>query len=267
MQEETQVSTEAPTGTVVVPNPDTAPAPEQTPVSNPLVDRGQVSDVARDLESHSVEDLPPEPEADAEQPEAQTLEEMVSLEIQQDPNAKWAYLSLQRLLSDKVDAQRAFGKAITEDDTRFIDEAYLREVLGEDADAAIEAATYLHNYAEQHVAKLEQELYSTVEGGEEALKVAALHYAKVAPPEEQGVIAALLDSGDIVKMKYAVRQIMQAGATALPQARAQTFGTPSAQQGISREEFGRTIMQNPNLDDNAYEKLRERLALGLRQGL
>lgn len=247
----------------------TQAAPEEEPQGvNPLLDRSEPQNLTDAHLEGTSEDEPVEaqetPEDSTEQAEPATLADMVGSELMQDPGCSLVARSLERLCTDKVDHNRAFGNAIENDDARFIDEAYLREVLGDDAEEAIASAKYLLDYAGTYAEKLQQSLYESVPGGEEAVQLAAKHFNSTATAEDKRLVATLLDSGNMEYMQHAIRLITDRAKGVMPQHKAQAFGTPTALQPLSRAEFGKAVLDNPSMTPAEYEKLRARLAAGLR---
>lgn len=207
------------------------------------------------------EDLPVDESA-----ETGSLEEMIGHELMQDPGASLVANSLMRLMQG-ADHNRAFAKALEYNDTRFIDTTYLNEKLGpEVAQEAIRAAEYLANYADNKAAEMRGKLFSAVEGGEEALQLAAKHFRSVAPAAEQRAIARMLDSGDMEIMQYAVQTLAQYGQK-LPQGavqpQARHIVAPTGLQPLSRAEFGRAVLNNPNMSEQEYNALSARLQAGM----
>lgn len=246
--------------------PSTEPAPEFT---NPLLDRSEYSE--EDLTGTHLEPTQSdEPEESTEELDdtvepAATLADMVGSELMQDPGSSLVARGLERLCKGKVDHNRAFGQAIAHDDARFIDVAYLKEVLGDDAEEAKQAAEFLLNYADTYAANLQTKLYSSVEGGEEAVRVAARHFNDTATPAEKALVTQMLDSGNFEYMQHAIKLMTERTKGVMPQHRPQTFGTPTGLQPISRDEFGKAVIENPNMSQGDYEKLRQRLAAGFRK--
>lgn len=244
-------------------------APEEAPQRvNPLLDRSEPQNLTDAHLEGASEDEPVEtqetPEDSTEQEAPATLADMVGSELMQDPGCSLVARGLERLCADKVDHNRAFGNAIENDDARFIDEAYLREVLGDDAEEAIASAKYLLDYAGTYAEKLQQTLYESVPGGEAAVQLAAKHFNSTATAEDKHLVATLLDSGNMEYMQHAIRLITDRAKWVMPKHTAQTFGTPTALQPLSREEFGKAVLDNPSMTSAEYEKLRARLAAGLR---
>lgn len=194
----------------------------------------------------------------------ETLADMIGKELMQDPASRLVSQSLIRLLGD-ADHNRAFAQAIAEGDSRFIDEAYLREQLGDNAEEAIQAAKYLLDCAENYAENLQAKLYESVPGGEQAVQLAARHFKETATPAEQKMIAHLLDSGDFELMQSAINSMVERASAVIPKGGQQTHVTQAAVQPLTREEFGRKILENPNMSETQYAQLRTRLAAGMQR--
>ena len=252
--------------------PATAPeaAVPDASALNPMFDRGTYEvtppgeptepvEPVTDAHLEPTEEPDTDPDAVPDAPPA-TLADMVGAELMQDPGCSLVARGLDRLCKDKVDHNRAFGKALENDDSRFIDETYLRDVLGDDADEAIQSAKFLLEYADKYAADLTKQLYSGVEGGEEAVKIASKHFNTTASQADKDLVTKLLDSGNISYMQHAVRLITDSAKGVMPVHRQQTFGTPTGIQPMSRAEFGKAVLDNPNMTETEYTKIRERLA-------
>ncbi len=168
-----------------------------------------------------------------------------------------------------LDLERAFGKAIEEDDPRFIDERYLIEVLGEQqAKVLIREAGRLNESATRAGERLRDEMLKDIPGGQETLDQAVEVFNQNADAATRKVIAELIDSGDITKMKFAAAQIMQYAQTSgqVVVHNPQPTGAPGAMQGLSREAYIAAINER-NLSPEKYEQLRAQRQLGMKQGL
>lgn len=241
---------------------------EQAPVTNSLLDRSTL-DPENLTDAHLEPSEKKEPLVDEEIDEPEetpaTLADMVGAELMQDPGSSLVARGLERLCKGKVDHNRAFGKAIANEDARFIDTEYLKEVLGDDAEEAAQAAEFLMGYAETYAQNLQNKLYEGVEGGQEAVQVASRHFNDTATDAEKALVAQMLDSGNFEYMQHAIKLITERAQGVLPKHRQQTFGTPTGLQPMSREEFGKAVMDNPNMSQSDYEKIRQRLAAGFRK--
>ena len=238
-------------------------------VVNPLLDRSAVEGTQEPGADQQADPTgePGKPEGDEPQDQAPaeeptSLGELIESEFSGDPAASLVYKQLERLTAD-IDVERAFGKAILENDPRFIDEQYLREAIGDQADEARQMAEYLFGYAERMQQKLEEQLYADIPGGYEGARTAAMHFKKTASPEQQELVRAMLDSGNMQLMRHGLQQIMQHSRGTVPQHRPAVVGTTQGVQPMTRAEFGKAVLANPNMSQAEYNKLRERLAAGL----
>ena len=219
----------------------------------------------------------PQPKAeptvpDQKQPEAAaeayaTLNDMLGGELLADPQAAVVAGMLETLVGD-LDVNRAFGKAAAEDDARFIDEAYLVEKLGEkNAKLAVDAAKQLLGHAERISNALEAEVFQAA-GGKDRVEAAAKVFNESADPAMKAAMAKLLDSGDKASMQYALKQIVDYAVTngKLVVHNDPALGQPSAEKGLSREEYAKAI-QKHNLSHDEYTRLQAARRLGMQQGL
>lgn len=185
-----------------------------------------------------------------------------------DPYAKVGLSYIEAAIAGtEADLRRAFGKAAEYGDVNLIDEAYLRDVLGDKADAVVQQAKALFEYSTHKAQQTLQEVYSAV-GGEHVLQQAVPYFNQAATPEQRKAIALLLDSGDPATMKYAAQQVVdfarQGGM--VQRAGQQPLGQAGAVQGISQEEYVKAIMER-NLSAEKYEQLKQARMLGKQQGL
>lgn len=247
----------APTGNPVEPALEQQTEPQQQEATNPLLDREPQSN-----EQAPVQQQEEAPESVEEKPAPTSLSELIEHEFEGDPAANMVYRSLERMLGD-ADTERAFLKAIEEDDPRFIDTAYLQEVCGENTPEIVRMAEYLFGYADRMQQQLQTQLYANVPGGYEGAQLAAKHFKATATPEQQEIVRALLDSGDMRLMQHGIQQIMQSAQGTVPQHRPGITGMAQGVQPMTRAEFGKAVLANPNMSTAEYNKLRERLAAGL----
>lgn len=195
------------------------------------------------------------------------LNDMLGAELLGDPQAAVVAGMLETLVGD-LDVNRAFGKAAAEDDARFIDEAYLVEKLGEKhAKLAVEAAKQLLGHAERISNALEAEVFKAA-GGKDRVEAAAKVFNETADPVTKAAMAKLLDSGDKASMQYALKQIVDFAVTngKLVVHNDPALGQPSAEKGLSREEYAKAI-QKHNLSHDEYTRLQAQRRLGMQQGL
>lgn len=210
------------------------------------------------------------PEQNAGEPSVETyasLNDMLGGELLADPQAAVVAGMLEKLIGD-LDVSRAFGRAAEEDDARFIDEAYLVEKLGErDAKLAVEAAKQLLNHAERVSNALETEVFQAA-GGKEKVAAAAKVFNEIADPAMKAAMSKLLDSGDKASMQYAVKQIVDFAVNngKLVVHNDPALGQPSAEKGLSRDEYVKAISKH-NISHEEYERLQRQRRLGMQQGL
>lgn len=185
-----------------------------------------------------------------------------------DPYAKVGLTYIEQVIAGtSVDLNRAFAKAAEYGDANLIDEAYLREALGDKAPHVVAQAKALFEYSAQKQTQALQEVYQSV-GGEAQLKQAAAYFNKAASDEQRRTVAYLLDSGDPVLMKAGAQQIVQLASSAgvRVQAGAQPLGQAGALQGLSHADYIKAISER-NLPAEKYEQLRQQRLIGRQQGL
>jgi len=113
-----------------------------------------------------------------------------------DPQVKLATSYIDSIAADgKLDIQRALGKGFAELDTRFIDEAYVKEVLGDKVGNFLETAKSIVNYIQHHRDSVITGVYEAA-GGEAQWEQAVNAFKRVASPDEQEQLSTLLDSTD-----------------------------------------------------------------------
>ena len=175
----------------------------------------------------------------------------------------------------KLSIDRAVGKAIESGDARFIDEAYIREVAGKDADRLIKVAKSAVSRVNESASQLKETVYSAV-GGEQNWQTAVAAFNKGAPKELREAVAVMLDSGKSTQVKAAAQLVSQfASAGGFIRSSDSRSGAPqysaaAGGQGLSANDFKTEIAK---LDRNArgfQEKradLYNRRALGQKAGL
>lgn len=167
-----------------------------------------------------------------------------------------------------IDTARAFGKAAEHGDARFIDTAYLTEVLGETAAASIakvggDIVAYINAYTEQSVAAVVE-----AAGGQAAWEHATTLFNKNADKMTRQIVADLLDSNDREKMAHAGKlvaqyAVSQGGAISH---NAPALGIPGGQKGITQAEHVANISKRGVTQAQYQESLKLR-QLGKSQGL
>lgn len=279
------MSTETPNiSSPQVPTIDAAPAATPEPTSAPstqnlpqgiaeraaaLAARGNAPDVpeVQKPQTKAEPTLPDQKDGNATAESYASLNDMLGGELLADPQAAVVAGMLEKLIGD-LDVNRAFGRAAEEDDARFIDEAYLVEKLGErDAKLAVEAAKQLLNHAERVSNALETEVFQAA-GGKEKVEAAAKVFNEIADPAMKAAMSKLLDSGDKVSMQYAVKQIVDFAVNngKLVVHNDPALGQPSAEKGLSRDEYVKAISKH-NISHEEYERLQRQRRLGMQQGL
>lgn len=213
----------------------------------------------------------PPKENPKQEPEAPTYDQSMDTvvgDLKSDDYAAPAIEYIENVCGDKVDLQRAFGKAVEYGDTNLIDKAYLKEVLGDKADAVSRQAEAVFRYSANKAEGALNEVYTEF-GGKEQVQRAGQYFNDSADPETKAAIKAMLDSGKPEQVKYAVKQIKQfaesAGMTYNHQQ--QPFGQASAQKGISRQEYQDIIYKERNMTPERYEEIQAQRKLGMKQGL
>ena len=175
----------------------------------------------------------------------------------------------------KLSIDRAVGKAIESGDARFIDEAYIREVAGKDADRLIKVAKSAVSRVNESASQLKETVYSAV-GGEQNWQTAVAAFNKGAPKELREAVAVMLDSGKSTQVKAAAQLVSQfASAGGFIRSSDSRSGAPqysaaAGGQGLSANDFKTEIAK---LDRNARDfqekraDLYNRRALGQKAGL
>lgn len=247
-----------------------ASAEEKAAWSNPMLSRN----AGGKEEPAPVE---PEEEVKAEAPKLPSeLQQRASAmdvlgDLAKDPQFAPVALYLdEQLNAGKIDADRAFSKAIEYGDAGLIDAAYLKDALGDKAESVLKMAQSLFVAAEAKANAVVEQVYTQF-GGKANVDQAVKFMNEKAPQEMRAAMAALLDSGQQQNIAYAVKQIVEfAGkAGAVRQlAGAMPLGTPSAQRGLSQDAYREAIGKLPwNADDREFQKLADLRRLGKQQGL
>ncbi|QQL99156.1 capsid assembly scaffolding protein [Pseudomonas phage MYY9] len=180
-------------------------------------------------------------------------------------------ISYLEAFSDKLDTVRAFGKAAENRDPRFIDEHYLKEVLGPaQAQHVINVAKGVLTYVDAQTKAVLSQTYAAV-GGEAILKQAAGVFNQHADPATKAAIGRLMDSGDAQAMQYAAKQIVAfaQGSGAVVQATGQPLGAAApALAALSAEQYRLEVSKLPlNASEAEMAALRERRKAGMAQGI
>lgn len=261
--------------------PPAAPAPTAPPVAapapaiNPMLSHvSQPSDEPTPTPAPAVEVPAPAPLVPVEVPkeapqvaeQSATVTAMVG-ELSKDPNLSAAVAYLDGACTDgKVDTARAFGTAAEEGDARFIDRAYLRDVLGDKADAVIKTAEGVLAYTNAYAAQTVESVHKLA-GNEQQWDAAMALFNTKASPEQRALMGELFDSGIRSKVEHAAQQVIQFAVQAggAVQHNAPALGQPASQQGLSKDEYIKAISVR-NLPDAEYTRLRSLRELGRSQG-
>jgi len=227
------------------------------------------------LQEPPQEPAPKEPEKPAPKAKQNTapVADIIG-DLADDPYAKPSVTYIENMCSTSdVDLGRAFNKAVEYGDASLIDEAYLRDQLGENADAVIQQATSLFEYSAHKAKESLTNIYQTVgngdaKSGEALLKQSAEYFNKAGDPAEKAEIEYLLDSGNKDLMARAAQRIVQfaqqGGMTYQPGQ--QPLGNPSSAKGLSRQEYVEKISAQ-NLSPEQYQELRKLREIGRKQGI
>lgn len=258
----------------VAPEPTSAPSTQNLPQgiaerAAQLAAKGNTPEVpvVQKPQPKAEPTLPDQKDGDSVAESYASLNDMLGGELLADPQAAVVAGMLETLVGD-IDVNRAFGRAASEDDARFIDEAYLVEKLGaKNAKLAVDAAKQLLGHAERIANALEAEVFQAA-GGKERVEAAAKVFNEAADPATRAAMAKLLDSGDKASMQYALKQIVDFAVTngKLVVHNDPALGQPSAEKGLSRDEYVKAISKH-NISHEEYERLQQQRRLGMQQGL
>lgn len=226
---------------------------------------------------------PADKPAAKQEPPKETPPELVPLagevgeaftDLKDDPHTAPGALYIERMCSTKgVDLQRAFGKAVDKGDLSLIDDAYLQEKLGADAEYVKQQASALFTYVQDKVMASVNSMYASVGDGDKAagqqiLEQAAKYFNSAASKEDRAEISLLLNSGDPNLMTKAAKRVVEFARSkgAVVQPGNTNVYSPNSERGLSAEEYRKAIA-NPKLSDAEYAKLRQQRVLGKKQGL
>lgn len=178
------------------------------------------------------------------------------------------------LAHPKLSIDRAVGEAVAYGDARFIDEAYIREVAGKDADRLIRIAKAAVSRVQETATQLKDAVFNTV-GGEDNWNTAVSAFNSAAPKELRSAVATMLESGKANQVKAAAQLVSQYAASggfirSGANGGAPAFGAASGSQGLSKADFQTELGK---LDRNARdfrekrEELFNRRTIGQKAGL
>jgi hypothetical protein len=247
---------------------------QEPPAPNPMLSRySQQPQVPTQHLNKPEEQAPVEPQKPQEPakekvPAGETRIQDLVGDLSDDVYAKPSITYIENVCKGSdVDLGRAFNKAVEYGDASLIDEAYLREKLGENADAVIQQASSLFEYSAHKAQEGLRAVYDAV-GGEETLQQAAKFFNTSAPKDEKAEIQYLLDSGNKDLMVRAAKRIVQyAEQGGMTYAKGkQPLGNPSTVKGLTQAEYIDAITAK-NLSQEQYAELRKQRELGRSQGL
>lgn len=212
----------------------------------------------------------PEPPKPAEAPKPGTVADLAGA-LGSDPMLAPGIAYLEAAATQhKIDVARAFGNAADELDARFIDRAYLTDVVG------AEVAAQMIKVAESSIAfaaQTRENLFSecrAVAGEAAQWDQAVALFNQHADAETKAAIGAMFDTMNRAQMLYAAKQVVAfaKGTGGVVAPNSQPLGTPGAVQGLSMEQYRAELAKLPrNAPDSAYEALRVQRTAGLKAGL
>ena len=209
------------------------------------------------------------------QPKAEEQQASVSTDIQGTGDEVLdAMVQSVALAHPKLSIDRAVGEAVAYGDARFIDEAYIREVAGKDADRLIRIAKAAVSRVQETATQLKDAVFNTV-GGEDNWNTAVSAFNSAAPKELRSAVATMLESGKANQVKAAAQLVSQYAASggfirSGAKGGAPAFGAASGSQGLSKADFQTELGK---LDRNARdfrekrEELFNRRTIGQKAGL
>ena len=241
---------------------------------NPMLARNQVATESKTDDTNSEPEkaaLATVPEDRKAQPSSTLVKDALG-SLESDPQLKPVGDFIMLKMGDKVDTDRAFGKAVERGDTSLIDEAYLREVLGDEADTVIGLAKGLFDAAAAKADAAVKSLYQA-HGGENTVRQAVSFYNAKSDPSERAAMALLLDSGNQSSIDYALKHIINfsTGAGGVKSAVPATIplGQPSAQRGLSAAEYQKLVGEAhfKRQPSSEFDRLASLRRLGKQQGI
>lgn len=173
-----------------------------------------------------------------------------------------------------LDLDRVLGKAMAYGDPKLIDEAYLRDAAGANAQQLAEIARGIVQAVEAKAGSVTAAVYAEV-GGEAQWNSSVAAFNQSAPPELRMTVAQMLDSTNEKFIKAGAKIVAEFGKSSgmIPQVGAPQLNTAAAGlvgQGLSKSQFQAELVKlRP--ETKGYEEAREALftrrALGKRAGL
>lgn len=244
----------------------TPPAPA-VPPTNPMLSNVTVPPV---IDPAAKPEPKPEPKINVPNESSDGGIDSLIEELQGDPQVKLAVTYLENVASaGKLDSNRALAKALTELDPRFIDEAYIREVLKENAQGFIDTAKSMVEYAVHKQNAAIESVYETA-GGQAQWAQAVAAWRKGADADEVAALGDALNSGNKSKVKYAANQILKAAERSgqFVKHNPQALGGNGRAEGLSAKGYQDALAKlGKNPTEQQYTELRAQRQLGKQQGL
>jgi len=172
----------------------------------------------------------------------------------------------------EADMERVLGKAIEHGDASLIDEAFIKERFGANAESALALARAV---LDNHVQSSQQVINTvhTLAGGADQWKGAVAAFKQTATKAMQSAVLAMVESGDIATVKEAAEIVLgynkQAGVTPIVNPTVRGGANPAASEGLSAAEFKSAIHklnQNSRTYAADYNKLVQMRTVGKQLG-
>jgi len=174
-----------------------------------------------------------------------------------------------------LDLERALGNAINYQDPDLLDEQYIREAAGGNADAVLTLASQVVRAVNEQTTQTVQSIYQNA-GGEENWNAAVALFNKNAPEHMRSVARQMLDSYDYGKIKEGAQFILEYAKLQGGMVTPGEYNNPSSYSGdpseaLSKEQFQRELQKlapehvNPEWESQRSELFRRR-ALGRQLG-
>lgn len=168
-----------------------------------------------------------------------------------------------------LDLQRAVGHSLEQNNSAFVDEAYIRDTVKDKAEAesVISMLKGVIDHQGTIAKKVIQDVY-TKAGGEANWRSAVAYFNKSATPEHKEAMKTLLASGNQASINHAVQQVLSAakdGGVTISHV-ATPFGGNTSEKGWTREEFTKVI-QNSRSTDAEIANARRLRAVGMKNGI
>jgi len=168
-----------------------------------------------------------------------------------------------------LDLQRAVGHSLEQNNSTFVDEAYIRDTIKDkaEADNVIRMLKGVIDHQSTAAAKVVQDAYAKA-GGEANWKAAVAYFNKSATAGEKEAMKTLIASGNQASIDHAVQQVLDAankgGVTTKHVA--PPLGGNTYERGLTRAEYTK-IINNPRITDTEYQNARKLRLLGAQNGI